>query len=272
MKDILQIQKELPKTAEGVRFVDTHSHLYDAAFKDDSDEAVDRAVRAGVTKIIQPDVDSSEREALFSLTAKHKGVLFPMLGLYPGSVGADWEEEIDKMMSFKDKGIVAIGEIGLDYHYSKDTASLQKEALRRQLQIASKLDLPVNIHLRDAVQDFVSIISECRSLGIRGNLHAFSLSWETYMQILRYGDFSVGIGGVLTFRNSRLGECLKKIPLEKILLETDSPYMTPVPYRGVRNESMFIPFIASAVAAVKGISLEETAAVTTSNAEKLFRI
>lgn len=272
MKDISLIKEELPHMAAGTRFVDTHAHFYDTAFAEDKDEAISRAVEAGVTKIIQPDVDSSERESMFSLNSRHKGVLFPMLGLYPGSVDQNWESEIESMLAYKESGIVAIGEIGLDYHYSKDTAELQKAALKRQLEIASELDLPVNIHLREATEDFIKVLSECRHLSIRGNLHAFSLSSECYRQIARFGDWSVGIGGVLTFRNSRLAEYLKDIPLDRILLETDSPYMTPTPYRGMRNESMFIPFIAKRIAEIKGTCIEEVAEVTTANAEKLFRI
>jgi len=258
------------------QFIDTHVHFYDEAFKTDAELAVARAIQAGVYKMIQADVDSRERKDLFALNdsvnSDLPGTMYPMIGLYPGSVDENWEKEIEAMMQYKDRGIVAIGEIGLDYHYSADTADLQKIALREQFRIAAELDLPVNIHLRDATEDFFKVLDECRHLNLRGNLHAFSGSYETFDRIRRYGDWSVGIGGVITFKNSKLAEAVKKIPLESILLETDAPYLTPTPHRGERNESMYIPIIAAKIAEAKGIDLDEVAEVTTSNAITLFNL
>lgn len=255
-----------------LRFIDTHTHFNDEAFEGEEDLVIGRSIEAGVTKMILPDVDSRERDSMFKLAARYPGVLFCMLGLYPGSVDEDWMDEIEKMLPYKDRGIVAVGEIGLDYHYSPDTAPLQKEALRYQFELAARWDLPVNIHLRDATADFISVLSECAHLGLRGNLHAFSGSYETFREVQKYGDWFVGIGGVLTFKKSRLPEVVQRIPLDKILLETDSPYLTPVPYRGKRNESSYIPIIAKAVAEIKGVDIEEVARITTENAEELFGI
>jgi len=253
-------------------YIDTHVHFYDEWLLPDAEAAIARAQEAGVEKMIQADVDSAEREAMFRLNDAHPGVLFPMLGLYPGSVRENWEQEIEALLPWRDRGIVAVGEIGLDYHEGKEFAEEQKHALRVQFELAAEWDLPVNIHLRDAWEDFFSVLSECRHLGIRGNLHCFTASYEIYERAQKYGDFSVGIGGVVTFRNASLAETVKRIPLEKILLETDAPYLAPVPFRGRRNESAYLPYVAEKIALQKGLSLEEVAAATTANAEKLFGI
>ena len=195
-----------------------------------------------------------------------------MLGLYPGSVDKGWQREIDALEAWKGKGAVAIGEIGLDYHYGTEFKEEQKEALRVQFELAAAWGLPVNIHLRDATEDFFKVLEDCRHLGLRGNLHAFSGSIETFRRIRKYGDWSVGIGGVITFKKASLPETVRQIPLDRILLETDSPYMAPTPLRGTRNESANIPLIAAKVAEVKGVDIETVAAVTTENAEKLFAI
>ena len=253
-------------------FIDTHTHFYDEAFLQDAEAAIARAREAGVAKMIQPDVDSREREALFSLSERHPGVLFSMAGLYPGSVEANWEQEIAALEPWLSKDIVAIGEIGLDYHWSTDYVKEQKRALAVQLELADRLGLPVNIHLRDATEDFLSVLHECRHLNLRGNMHAYSGSYETFLRLQDYGDWSLGIGGVVTYKNSSLADVVRKVPLDRILLETDSPYLPPVPHRGERNESAYIPLIAAKVAECKGISIEEVAEATTHNAEKLFRI
>ena len=253
-------------------FIDTHVHFYDEAFAADAEAAIDRALAAGVRKMIQPDVDSRERTALFDLTERHPGVLYAMLGLYPGSVEADWEQEVATLEGWLDRDIVAIGEIGLDYHWSTEFVPEQKRALKAQFELAARLDLPVNIHLRDATEDFLAVLKECRHLGLRGNMHAYSGSYETFLQLQDLGDWSLGIGGVVTFKKAHLAEVVRKVPLDRILLETDAPYLTPVPHRGERNESMYIPLIAAKVAELKGIDIEEVAETTSRNAEKLFRL
>ena len=255
-----------------MEFIDTHTHISDQAFLGEEDQVIARAHDAGVSVMLQPDVDSKERQDMFDLVDRHPGELYAMLGLYPGSVGKDWKEEIGKMMAFRDRSVVAIGEIGLDYHYGAEYATEQKEALRGQLELAAEMDLPLNIHLREATEDFLSIMREYASLGLRGNMHAYSGSYETFLQLQRYGDWRVGIGGVVTFKKASLAEVVKKIPLERILLETDAPYLTPVPYRGARNESMHIPLIAAKIAELQGRSIEEVAEATTHNARELFRI
>ena len=263
-------------------FVDTHTHFYDEWLLPDAEAAVQRALAAGVGKMIQADVDSRERDAMWRVGAAHPGVLFAMLGLYPGSVDASWKDELDKVFTLADaeKGslslsvpkFVAVGEIGLDYHEGKEFEKEQKEVLRLQLELAAQKGLPVNIHLRDAWEDFFAVLADCAHLHLRGNLHCFTASYEIYERANRYGDFSVGIGGVVTFKNASLAKTLERIPLEKILLETDAPYLAPVPFRGKRNESAYLPLIAAKVAEVKGLPLNRIEEITTHNAETLFGI
>ena len=296
-------------------FVDTHTHFYDEWLLPEADEAVRRALEAGVGKFIQADVDSHERPAMWDVARRYPGVIYNMLGLYPGSVNENWKEEMDLVYSLADRdsrdkpenddvllkipgqarndekkqarnddkgdsrdkpendeAIVAIGEIGLDYHEGREFEKEQREVLRLQFELAARMDLPVNIHLRDAWEDFFAVLEDCRHLHLRGDLHCFSGSYEVYQRANRSGDFSVGIGGVITFKNSGLAATVARVPMEHILLETDAPYLAPVPYRGKRNESAYLPIIAEKVAEVKGVSVKEIEEVTTKNAFKLFNI
>lgn len=256
--------------------IDTHTHFYDEWLLPDAEAAVQRALEAGVGKMIQADVDSHERAAMWEIGNRHPGVIFEMLGLYPGSVTADnWRDELDQVHALakeKADAVVAVGEIGLDYHEGTEFIAQQKEVLRIQLELAVQMNLPVNIHLRDAWEDFLAILKDARHLHLRGNLHCFTASYEIYEQANRCGDFSLGIGGVVTFKNAGIAKTLERIPTEKILLETDAPYLAPVPHRGQRNESAFLPLIAQKVAEIKGLTLEEIETITTQNAETLFGI
>ena len=251
-------------------YIDTHCHLSDEAFSGEEDAYISRAVGAGVELMLQPDVDSRERKAMFDLVDRHPDRLKPMLGLYPGSVDKNWKAEIDRMLEYSDRDVVAIGEIGLDYHEGREFEKEQKEALHWQLDYAKEKDLPVNIHLRDAIGDLLDVIREHR--GLRGNMHAYSGSYESFLELSRLGDWYIGVGGVVTFKNASLAEVVRKVPIDRIVLETDAPYLTPVPFRGRRNESSYIPIIAAKVAELKGLSVEEVAATTTNNAKTLFGI
>lgn len=254
-------------------YIDTHAHLCDEAFSGEEEQILKKAEEAGIRLILQPDIDSSERDRMFALEARFPSMLRSMAGLYPGSVTESWEEEVGAVeQAALNHKVVAIGEIGLDYHYSKDTAELQKAALKAQFELAARLGLPVNIHERDATDDFFKVLDSCKGLGLRGNMHAFSGSYETFMRLQKYGEWLVGIGGVVTFKNAGVAESVKKIPLDHIVLETDSPYLAPVPYRGKRNDSSYIPVIAEKVALQKGISVEEVAETTTANACRLFNL
>ena len=245
-------------------YVDTHTHFYDEWLLPDAEAAIQRALEAGVGKMIQADVDSRERPAMWEIGRRHPGVIYEMLGLYPGSVAQNWKEELDQVFALA-KGdtrslpgmtgsVVAIGEIGLDYHEGIEFVKEQKEVLRLQLELAASMNLPVNIHLRDAWEDLLAILADCKHLNLRGNLHCFTSSYEIFERANQYGDFSVGIGGVVTFKNASIARTLERIPLEKILLETDAPYLAPVPYRGRRNESAYLPYVAGKVAEIKGLA------------------
>lgn len=255
-----------------MEFTDTHAHLYDEAFISEEDQAVERAVRAGVTRMILPDIDSQTREAMFSLADRHEGKLFPCLGLHPTSIGADWEKELAALEGWLSRKIYAIGEIGMDCYWSKEFIKEQQEALRIQLELADRLDLPVIIHSRESTELIINVLKECRHLNLRGVFHAYSGSIETYRQIERLGDWYIGIGGVLTYKKASISGTVRDIPLDRILLETDCPYLTPVPFRGKRNESSYIPHIAARLSEILGKGIEEIAETTTANAEKLFRI
>ena len=255
-----------------MQLIDTHSHLYDEAYAGEEDLAVIRSVEAGVGRIIVPDIDSETRDAMFALTDRHSGKLFPCLGLHPTSVNTEWKKEIELIEGYSDRKIHAIGEVGIDCYWSKDFIEEQKDVFRLMLNMAHERNLPVIIHSRDAGDIILTILKECRHLDLRGVFHAFSGSIETYREIQKLGDWSVGIGGVLTFKKASIAETVKSIPLEKIVLETDAPYLTPVPHRGKRNESSYIPLIAARLAELQGISMEQVAEQTTANAEKLFAI
>lgn len=255
-----------------LNFVDTHTHLYDAAYGNDGAGAVRRAVEAGVTKMVMADTDASVRSSMFALCDAFPENAFPTLGLHPTEFKDDWREELDTIENMSGRRIVAIGEIGIDLHWRSDNLDVQKEVFRRQIELALRLDLPVIIHNREATGQIFKILEDYRGRGLRGVFHAFSGSVETFRELDRYGDWLVGIGGVLTFKNASIARTVEQIPLERIVLETDSPYLTPVPYRGTRNESAYIPLIAAKLSEIKGLTPEETASVTTANAEKLFRI
>lgn len=255
-----------------MEFIDTHAHLYDEAFASEEDLAIDRAVEAGVTKMVLPDIDSQTRGQMFALADRHCGKVFPCLGLHPTSVGADWQQEIQKLEAHLDRRIWAIGEIGMDCYWSREFVKEQQEVLRIQLELADRLDLPVIIHSRESTELIISTLKDCRNLNLRGVFHAFSGSAETYRELQCLGNWYIGIGGVLTYKKAGIAEVVKSIPLERILLETDSPYLTPVPFRGKRNESSYIPHIAARLSELTGHGIEEVAQVTTSNAQKLFAI
>ena len=249
-----------------MHFVDTHTHLYMPEYGDGSDDAVRRAIDAGVSKLILPDVDSTVRKSVFSMAGRFPGTAFPCLGLHPTEIPDKWREEVDRMMEYRGtEGIVAIGETGMDFHWRKDNAAVQEEVFRIQLDLALELDIPVIVHNREATEYTLNILKDYRGRGLRGVFHAFGGSCETFKELQK-------LGGVVTFRKASIAETVKRIPLDMILTETDAPWLTPVPFRGQRNESSYIPYIAEKIALQKGTSMEAVAETTCRNAEKLFGI
>lgn len=255
-----------------MEFIDTHAHLYDEAFAGEEDLAIARSIEAGVTKIVFPDIDSQTRDLMFDIADRHEGTVYPCLGLHPTSVGAAWEEDLAALEPYLKRRIWAIGEIGMDCYWSREFVKEQETVFRRQLELADRLNLPTIIHSRDSTELIINILKDCRHMNLRGVFHAFSGSAETFRELQKLGDWYIGIGGVLTYKKASIAETVRQIPLERIILETDSPYLTPVPYRGRRNESAYIPHIAEKLAIQTGRSMEEVAYTTTENAKKLFGI
>ena len=259
-----------------MEFTDTHVHIYDEAFGADLIDVIRRTKEASIFKIIMPGIDSSVHDNMIMCAERFKGFAFPAIGLHPTSVKANWKDELDFVAKNIDSyPFVAVGEIGIDGYWSKEYLKEQKIVFKEQLLMASKRDLPVIIHQRDSLDEIFSVMDQIQDSGIsnlRGVFHAYSGSFETYQRIKRYGDFKIGIGGVVTFKNAHIARTLEDIPLEDILLETDAPWLAPAPYRGQRNESSYIPIIAQKIAQIKGVVLEDVARITTSNACSLFNL
>ena len=255
--------------------IDTHTHLYDEAFADDFTEAVERAVRSGVEHLIFPGIDSSVHDRMMECASMTGGKAGTATGLHPTSVREDWKKELGFVENrLSEGGWAAIGEIGLDRHWSDTFFREQTEAFRIQMLWAAEAGLPVIIHVREAHDTLFDILDSLQEKGVpmRGVMHAFSGSLETYRRIKSYGGFKVGIGGVVTYRNAGIAVTVKDIPLEDIVLETDSPWLTPVPFRGKRNESAYLRIIAERLADIMGLTMEEVDRVTTDNAKSLFNI
>jgi TatD DNase family protein len=253
-----------------LRFIDTHCHLYLPEFSSDIESVFSRAKAAGVEKFYLPAIDSAVTEALLEMEKNYPGQCFAMAGLHPCSVNENYQDELERVSrSLSERTFVAIGEIGLDFYWSKQFLNKQYLAFEKQMEWALEKKLPIVIHTRNAMQQTIDFVKPFAARGLRGIFHCFGGGYEDALQILDLG-FYLGIGGVLTYKKSGLNEVLKKINLSHIVLETDAPYLTPVPFRGKRNESSYIKIIAEKLAAVKNISVEEVAAITTSNAEKIF--
>ena len=250
--------------------IDTHAHIDDPQYADDLDAFLAQQKAEGVEAILVPGVDVTTIEPVLSVCRRYPDYLFPGIGLHPENVQADWREQLAVMQdSLKTNNYIAIGEIGLDYHFDTTYKAEQQEALRIQLGWAMERNLPVMIHSRDATEDCLNILREFP--GLRGVMHCYSGSNETAKQIIKMGLY-LGIGGVITFKNSKLRNNLDGIPLERLVLETDAPYMAPVPYRGQRNESRWMRYVADVLAEVYHTTFEHIDEVTTANAKKLFNL
>ncbi len=249
--------------------IDTHCHIDEEAFDADREEVIARQQESGVERMIVPGVNVASIETVMQVCHAHPGYCYPALGLHPEDVKADWQEQltiVEQAIRDHRNELVAIGEIGLDYYWDKTYKEEQQEVLRRQMELAKELDLPVILHNREATEDIMRIVKE---VGGRGVFHCFNGSRETAQQISDMG-FYLGIGGVLTFKNSKLAEKLDVVPLERIVLETDAPYMAPVPHRGERNESRFMIHVAERLAQVYNCSVEHIIEVTNTNARQIF--
>lgn len=253
-------------------YTDSHTHLYLDAFSTDRDDMVKRAVDAGVTRMFLPNIDSSSVGPMFSLADQYPGTCYPMMGLHPTSVKGNYRKELKSIENhLAGHGIIAIGETGMDLYWDKTFRQEQEEVFKIQIGWAKELKLPLVIHARDSFQEIFRVLDEEGVQGLRGVFHSFTGSGDELKKALSY-DFMIGINGIVTFKNSNLGEVVKSIPSDRLLLETDAPFLAPVPHRGKRNESSYMVEIASKVAEIYNLRKEEIGEVTSRNAEYLFQI
>lgn len=258
-----------------MNFIDTHTHLDGAEFDDDRDEVIARAKAAGVSKVFIPAIDLPSVDRVVEVCEKYKGFAYPMIGLHPEEVKADWREVLAQMLpklEQRDNLFIAIGEVGLDFYWSREFRQEQLEAFEEQVRWSVKYRLPLMIHCRKGQQEMVKILRRYEDELPGGVFHCFTGNEKEAAELLSFDRFVLGIGGVLTFKKSHLPEILPHIPLDRIVLETDSPYMAPVPMRGKRNESAFVRYVLSRMAECYGISEEQIAEATTQNVERVFKL
>jgi TatD DNase family protein len=252
--------------------IDTHAHLYSEDFDDDRDKIVRNAIQSGVQKIILPNIDENSIESMLELSNAYPEVCFPLMGLHPTSVGENYKDQLQIVESWLGRrNFIAIGETGIDLYWDKNYQKEQEDAFRIQLQIARSLHKPVVIHIRNSFNEVYEILNNEQDGNLCGVFHCFSGSITEAQKIIDIG-FSMGIGGVVTFKNSNLPETLQQVDIKHVILETDSPYLAPMPHRGKRNESAFLLKIADKVANIYGIDVAEVSLKTTANAKMLFGI
>lgn len=251
-------------------FIDTHTHLYSEEFDFDRYDRINDAISKGVAKFFMPNVDSSTIEGMLQLEIHFPDQCFPMMGLHPCSVKENYRQELEIVKKWLDtRRFSAVGEIGIDLYWDKTFIKEQELAFREQIYWAMEYNYTMIIHCRNAFDEIFSILRSYEKLP-KGIFHCFSGDFIQAEKILSLGNFKLGIGGVVTFKNSGLDKVVEQIPLHDLVLETDAPYLAPVPYRGKRNESAYIPLIAQKIAQIKNISVEEVAKVTTQNAIEIF--
>ncbi len=253
-------------------FIDTHAHLYLPEFDNDRNNVIETALQSGVKKIFLPNIDSSSIDPMNDLALKHPDVCYPMMGLHPTSVKDNYRDELDRVEYELKKGdYTGIGEIGIDLYWNNTHIKEQRIAFSAQLDLALKHELPVIIHARESFGEIFEILEGYKNKDLKGIFHAFAGTSDLAKQVIDMG-FKLGIGGILTYNKSALPEVVNEIDLGNLVLETDSPYLTPMHFRGKRNESSYILYIAEAVKQIKNITLDEVAAVTTHNVLSLFSL
>lgn len=252
--------------------IDTHAHLYVDNYRKDLSEVVLRAQQAQVEKVLLPNIDVSTIESLKKIILEYPTFFLPMMGLHPTSVNNNYKEDLDNIYKELDnnKDYIAIGEIGIDLYWDKTYIIEQTEAFERQLQWSIEKDLPVAIHSRNSYKEVVESVSRVGGEKLRGVFHSFSGDENDLKSLLKFENFYIGVNGIVTFKNSGLSEVLIKCPLERIVLETDAPYLSPAPYRGKRNEPMYLKHINQALSEIYGIEYSQMAQITKTNALRLF--
>ena len=252
--------------------IDTHCHLYSTEFENDIDEVIERAKLEGVIKFYLPAIDSEYTQSMNLLEEKYPNQCFAMAGLHPCSVKENYQEELDKIKTLLQKRkFSGIGETGLDFYWDKTFVPQQYDALQQQIELALQYDLPLILHTRNATQQTIDVVKKYTNTPLKGIFHCFGGSLKEAEQIINL-NFYVGIGGVITYKNAGLAEVLANVDIKHIVLETDAPYLSPVPMRGKRNESSYLKYIVEKLALVKNISIDEVKNITTLNAEKIFAV
>jgi TatD DNase family protein len=257
-----------------MKFIDTHSHLYSEQFDNDRTTAINEAIALGIDTILLPNISSKYTNNLLKLCNQFPENCFPMMGLHPCDVS---EENFDSEMQHVEIELaknkyIAVGEIGLDLYWDKTKLEVQKRAFIHQIKLAKQYQIPIAIHVRDAFDEAIEIVESHNDNTLRGVFHCFTGSIVQAERVIDLKDFYLGIGGVITFKNSGLDQTIKEISLKNLILETDSPYLAPVPFRGKRNESKYLTKIAEKIAEIKNMTIKEIARITTTNAKKLFHI
>lgn len=252
---------------------DTHTHLYSEEFSDDCDQMIERAINAGVSRFFIPAIDSSYAQGMYALESQYPENVFLMMGLHPTYVKpGTFEAELAFVETeLARRAFYAVGEIGIDLYWDKTTLDIQKIAFRRQIQLAKKYKLPINIHCREAFDEIFEVLESEKSPELFGIFHCFTGTYEQALQAISL-NMKLGIGGVVTFKNGKIDQFLNQIDLSHIVLETDSPYLAPIPYRGKRNESAYIVNVVDKLAGIYGISAYEIAQITTRNSQSVFGI
>ena len=254
--------------------IDTHSHIFEPDFADDLPEVIARAKEIGVEKIFMPNIDDTSVDAMLGVCRQYPGYCFPMLGFHPTSVDADAMPKVKEMKKRLTEGhpYIAIGEVGLDLYWDKTYIKEQQMVLEEQIQWALEWELPLVIHCREAFPELFDVLKPYKETKLTGVFHSFTGAVNEAMELLDYSRFMVGINGVVTFKKSTLPEALKVLPLDRLVLETDSPYLAPVPFRGKRNESSYVKRVAVKLAELYGVEIGEVERQTTANALKVFKI
>lgn len=251
---------------------DTHTHLYSEAFDEDRSEMISRAIEQGVSRFFIPAIDSTYTEAMLQLEKQYPDNIFLMMGLHPTHVKDNYKEElkhVEEMLA--SRKFYAVGEIGIDLYWDKSTLEIQQEAFKHQIQLAKQYKLPINIHCREAFDEIFEVLESEKSDNLFGIFHCFTGNLEQAYQAISY-NMKLGIGGVATFKNGKIDQFLNQIDLKHIVLETDSPYLAPVPYRGKRNESLYILKVLEKLSILYNITPEEVANITTQNSKEVFKV
>ncbi|QIK54819.1 TatD family hydrolase [Dysgonomonas sp. HDW5B] len=253
--------------------IDTHSHTYDESFENDIQDVISRAKQAGITHILLPNVDIESIEQVNRLAESYPQYCLPMMGLHPTSVTANWESDLNKIKEqFSLHKYIAVGEIGIDLYWDKSLEKEQKAAFEEQLRWSIEFNLPVSIHCRNAISESVECIKSVGASKLRGAFHSFGGNAEELQSVLALQNFYLGINGTVTYKNSTLPQVLTATDLSRLIIETDAPYLPPVPYRGKRNEPSYTIHIANKLSEIYGVTPQKVAEITTNNAKKLFSI